>query len=97
MKLEDILTNLEITCSQNNISTQDVVLLYLMDELDFCGYGTGYGNTSEDRIKQFKKHLAEEHDLLWDLQPTLEEDEDHAFAVQHARDLYNVLIGVELC
>jgi hypothetical protein len=41
----------------------------------------------------FTESLEEEYDLLWDLQPSLEEDEDHAFAVQHARDIYDVLLG----
>lgn len=93
MKIEDILTNLEITCSQNNISMHDVVLLYLMERLDLrCDY-----YTIEQQLNRFRLDLQEEHDLLWDLQPELEEDEDHAFAVQHARDLYNILVGRELC
>ena len=97
MKIEDILTNLEITCSQNNINTQDVVLAYIMKELGFYEYGTGAGNTMEEQVRHFRLDLQEDHDLLWDLQPELEEDEDHAFAVQHARDIYNILVGRELC
>ena len=93
MKIEDILTNLEITCSQNNINIQDVVLLHIMKQLNL----NFYGYTTEQLINKFRLDLQEEHDLLWDLQPTLEEDEDHAFAVQHARDIYNILVGRELC
>ena len=92
MKLEDILTNLEITCSQNDINIQDVVLLYFMERLRIVGY-----DDLQLSLNKFRLDLQEEHDLLWDLQPTLEEDEDHAFAVQHARDIYNLLIGRELC
>ena len=93
MKIDDILTNLEITCSQNNVNIQDVVLLHIVKQLnlDFYGY------TTEQLINRFRLDLQEEHDLLWDLQPTIEEDEDHAFAVQHARDIYNVLVGRDLC
>jgi hypothetical protein len=93
MRIEDILTNLEITCGQNNISTQDVVLLYVMDKLNIIDYG----DDLQYQLNKFRLDLQEEHDLLWDLQPELEDDEDHAFAVQHARDIYNVLVGRELC
>lgn len=92
MKIEDILINLEITCMQNNISTQDVVLLYLATKLDLL-----FDYELEPQIDKFKQTLKEEHDLLWDLQPTIEEDEEHVFAVQHARDLYNILLRRELC
>jgi hypothetical protein len=43
---------------------------------------------------KFITMLQDEYDLLWDLQPTLE-DEEHAFAVQHARDIYDALLGVK--
>ena len=92
MKIEDILTNLEITCSQNNINIQDVVLLCFMERLRIVGY-----DDLQLSLNKFRLDLQEEHDLLWDLQPTLEDDEDHAFAVQHARDIYNILVGRELC
>jgi hypothetical protein len=92
MKIEDILTNLFVTCEQNNQSTQDVVLLYVMSRLQLIDYD----NIQYDLL-EFKQLLRKEHDLLWDLQPTIEDDEDHAFAVQHARDIYNILVGRELC
>lgn len=93
MKIEDILTNLEITCSQNNVDIQDVVLLYLMRQLNIYECYP----TIEQQLNKFRLDMQEDHDLLWDLQPKLEDDEDHAFAVQHARDIYNVLVGRELC
>lgn len=92
MKIEDILTNLEITCSQNDVNIQDVVLLYFMERLCIVGY-----DNLQQSLTKFRLDLQEEHDLLWDLQPTLEDDEDHAFAVQHARDIYNILVGRDLC
>ena len=92
MKIEDILTNLFVTCEQNNQSIQDVVLLYVMSRLQLIDYD----NTQYD-LREFKQLLRKEHDTLWDLQPAIEDDEDHAFAVQHARDLYNILVGRELC
>jgi hypothetical protein len=93
MRIEDILTNLEITCEQNNIDIQDVVLLHIIKQLNL----QFYGYTTEQLINKFRLDLQEEHDLLWDLQPTIEDDEDHAFAVQHARDIYNILVGRDLC
>ena len=92
MKIEDILTNLEITCSQNKVDIQDVVLLYIMERLQIINY-----NDLQYQLNKFKLDMQEDHDLLWDLQPELEDDEDHAFAVQHARDIYNILVGRELC
>ena len=92
MKIDDILTNLEITCSQNNVDIQDVVLLYLMERLQIVDY-----DNLQYQLNKFRLDMQEEHDMLWDLQPTIEDDEDHAFAVQHARDIYNILAGRELC
>ena len=83
MKLSDIVTNARITCEQNNIEFNDFLRLCIKDEL---------GLDLND-LDFFTKSLEEEYELLWDLQPTLEEDEDHAFAVQHARDIYDVLLG----
>lgn len=89
MKIEDILTNLEITCEQNNKNIEDVILLYLMKQLNIYEYFS----TTEQAIHKFRLDLQEDHDLLWDLQPTIEDDEDHAFAVEHTRDIYNILVG----
>ena len=92
MKIDDILTNLEITCSQNNVDIQDIVLLYLMERLQIVDY-----DNLQYQLNKFRLDMQEDHDMLWDLQPTIEDDEDHAFAVQHARDIYNILVGRELC
>lgn len=83
MKIADIVTNARITCEQNNIEFNDFLRLCIKDEL---------GLDLND-LDFFTKSLEEEYELLWDLQPSLEEDEDHAFAVQHARDIYDVLLG----
>lgn len=83
MKIADIVTNARITCKQNNIEFNDFLRLCIKDEL---------GLDLND-LDFFTKSLEEEYELLWDLQPSLEEDEDHAFAVQHARDIYDVLLG----
>lgn len=87
MKLSDIVANARITCEQNNVEFNDFLKLCIMEEL-----GIDNQFNSED-TDIFAESLEEEYNLLWDLQPTIEEDEDHAFAVQHARDIYDVLLG----
>lgn len=91
MRIDEILTHLEDICEHNNKSVHDVVLLYVMSQLQLIDYD----NIQYD-LHEFRQLLRKEHDLLWDLQPTLEDDEDHAFAVQHARDIYNILVGRDL-
>lgn len=97
MKIEDVVVNLENTCVQNNVNIQDVVLLYMMDKLDLVDHELVYHKSFQEQVNKFRLDLQEDHDLLWDLQPSIEEDADHAFAVQHARDIYNILVGRELC
>lgn len=87
MKLSDIVANARITCEQNNVKFNDFLKLCIMEEL---GIDNQFNPEDTDI---FAESLEEEYDLLWDLQPTIEEDEDHAFAVQHARDIYDVLLG----
>lgn len=87
MTISDIVTNARITCEQNNVEFNDFLKLCIMEEL---GIDNQFNPEDTDI---FAESLEEEYDLLWDLQPTIEEDEDHAFAVQHARDIYDVLLG----
>ena len=90
MTISDIVTNARITCEQNNVEFNDFLKLCMMEEL---GIDNQFNPNDKEDTDIFAESLEEEYDLLWDLQPTLEEDEDHAFAVQHARDIYDVLLG----
>lgn len=90
MKLSDIVANARITCKQNNVEFNDFLKLCIMEEL---GIDNQFNPNDKEDTDIFAESLEEEYDLIWDLQPTLEEDEDHAFAVQHARDIYDVLLG----
>lgn len=90
MKLSDIVANARITCEQNNFEFNDFLKLCIMEEL---GIDNQFNPNDKEDTDIFAESLEEEYDLLWDLQPTLEDDEDHAFAVQHARDIYDVLLG----
>ena len=78
MNKEDILTNLKITCKQNNININEIFKLYLSQELNDCDI---------DRL------IEEDYETLWDNQPSIEEDENLAFAIQHTKDIYNILRG----
>lgn len=90
MDRQNILSNLEITCKQNDITIEDVIVQFITNKM----IGT-FDNKeiNECHFNDTKKMLNEEQDSLWDLQPTIEDDEEHAFAVQHARDIYNILLG----
>lgn len=90
MTIADIVANARITCEQNNVEFDDFLKLCIMEEL---GIDNQFNPNDKEDTDIFAESLEEEYDLLWDLQPTLEEDEDHAFAVQHARDIYDVLLG----
>ena len=69
MKIQDALFNLEITCCQNDFNTQDVVLLYVMDKLGLVDWLEEY-QTLQQQVNKFRLDMQEDHDLLWDLQPT---------------------------
>lgn len=92
MTIGDIITNLKITCIQNNINYNDLLLCAIYGEYPIATLNADNPNIYNELFKQ-KRYLENDYELLWDLQPSLEEDEDHAFAVQHARDIYDVLLG----
>lgn len=72
-------------CEENNIHYTDVLKYIIMSELNYCD--------DVDCLEKMNRMLAEDYDLLWDLQPALEDDEEHAFALMHARDIYDLLLG----
>lgn len=90
MNRQDILTNLEITCKQNNETIENVFVQYLHNKL--------MGIYDDDEFNQksfldFKKSFIEEAEILADMQPTIEENEEQAFAIQHILDIYDLLGG----
>lgn len=70
-------------CEENNIHYTDLLKYIIFTELNYNAI----------TIEEMNKILEDEYLLLWDLQPTIEDDEEHAFAVQHARDIYDLLLG----
>lgn len=89
-KYEDIKMRFIRECIDNNIQWTDALLYMICSE-----YPIGIINPDLGYIDKIKEDLEREYDILWEMQPSLEEDEDKAFAVQHARDIYDVLLGRE--
>lgn len=87
MKIENIKTNLKIMCEQNNITYEDFLIYCLHENTFDCV------NNFDKTLSAIKTEMNDEYNLLWDLQPSLEEDEEHAFAIQHARDIIDTLLG----
>ena len=77
-------------CEEENVYWTDALLYMIYNE-----YPVGMINEELGDVREIKEHLKEEYDVLWDMQPSLEEDADKAFAIQHARDIYDVLLGRE--
>ena len=87
-KYEDIKMRFIRECIDNNIQWTDELLYMIYSE-----YPIGVINPELGSLNQVKKGLEMEYETLWDMQPSLEEDEDKAFAIQHARDIYDVLLS----
>jgi hypothetical protein len=87
---EDIKMRFIRECLENNIQWTDALLYMIYSE-----YPIGVINPELGSLNQVKKDLEMEYETLWNMQPSLEEDEDKAFAIQHARDIYDVLLGRE--
>jgi hypothetical protein len=95
-KHDYIFENLQKMCGQEDISINDIICYYICEELGI-ELDHDYDNLVDKSIENFKDCTREDHDLLWDLQPTIEDDEEHAFAVQHIRDIINIILGDDLC
>lgn len=87
---EDIKYKFNSICHDKKISCCDALLYMIFSEypIDVIDYESG-------NIERIKEGLKREYNILWDMQPSLEENEDKAFAIQHARDIYDVLLGRE--
>ena len=78
-------------CEENNIYWTDA-LLYMI----FSEYPIGVINEKLGDIEDIKQGMETDYDTLWEMQPAIEEDCDKAFAIQHARDIYDVLLNRQL-
>jgi hypothetical protein len=87
-KLENVKQHLIHICKQ-----EDITLSQALRYIIYSEYPIGTIDELGGDDKETIQELKEDYNLLWDLQPTIEDDEEHAFAIQHARDIYDILIG----
>ena len=85
---EDIKQKFIDICEENNEYWTDVILYMLYSE-----YPIGVIDEELGDLYKIKENIREEYNTLWDMQPAIEEDEEKAFAIQHVRDLYDILLG----
>lgn len=88
-KYDYILENLDNMLEQNNISMNNLLIYYLLDRLNIH---QDPSKSIEEMINKFKLDTQEDCDLIWDYYPTLEEDEEHSFAIQHICDIMQELL-----
>lgn len=86
-KYENIKRMLQHICKQEEINVRDFLVYYIFSEYPVSTIDEDYGS-----IKDCIDELKLDEEFLWSIQPTLEENEEVAFAIQHARDIYDVLL-----
>lgn len=87
IKYENAKKMIEHICKQENINIKDLLIYCIFSEYPISTIDEEHGS-----IEKCIKELKEDYDTLWSIQPTLEDNEEVAFAIQHARDIYNVLL-----
>ena len=75
-------------CKEKNISWTDAMIYMIYSE-----YPIAVIDEKDEDIQDCFAWLESDYNILSDAQPTLEEDEELAFAIQHARDIFDVLLG----
>lgn len=85
---EDIKQKFIDICEENHIYWTDE-LIYMI----FSEYPIGIINEELGDLAQIKENITDEYETLWDMQPAIEEDSDKAFAIQHMRDILDVLLN----
>lgn len=85
---EDIKLKFIDMCKDKSVSWTDELLYMIYSEypLDEISEDT------TDSIVDIKSKLRDYNEVLWEMQPTLEDDVEVAFAIQHIRDIINVLL-----
>lgn len=85
---EDIKLKFIDICEEKNICWTDE-LIYMI----FSEYPIGDINEELGDLARIKNGLIDEYEILWDMQAAIEEDSDKAFAIQHMRDILDVLLN----
>lgn len=85
---EDAKYKFKNMCKEKNISWTDAMIYMIYSE-----YPIAVIDEKDEDIQDCFAWLESDYNILSDAQPTLEEDEELAFAIQHARDIIDVLLG----
>ena len=85
---EDVKYKFKNMCKEKNISWTDAMIYMIYSE-----YPIAVIDEKDEDIQDCFAWLESDYNILSDAQPTLEEDEELAFAIQHARDIFDVLLG----
>lgn len=86
-KYEDLKQKFIMMCDEHNIPYKDVIIYCIYSEYPIATIDERTGD-----IEECKHELSEDYSELWEAQPKIEDDENKAFAIQHARDIYDVLL-----
>lgn len=84
---EDIKQNFGKMCRDKNICWTDALIYMIYSEYPIAVIGEEQGD-----VEKCRKDIIRDYDELWKAQPSLEENEDLAFAIQHTRDICDVLL-----
>lgn len=85
---EDIKHKLIDMCEDKDILWTDQ-LIYMI----FSEYPLNIIDEKTADIESIKKGIDEDYQKLWDMQPSIEENEEMAFVIQHMRDILDMLLN----
>ena len=75
-------------CEEHSVYWTDALIYMIYSEYPIYTIGEEQGD-----VEKCYAELENDYDELRYAQPSLEENEDLAFAIQHARDIFDVLLG----
>lgn len=93
MQIRDVIVCAKQLCKQEHIKVTDLVCALIMEDAGVFDYTYDNEQHYKREIDLFKEGLDKDYDILWDMQPTLEEDEEQAMAIQHIRDVIDIILG----
>ena len=93
MLMRDVITIVKHLCKQENVKVSDLFCSLIMEDAGIFDYTYDNEQHYKREIDLFKDGLDKDYDILWDMQPTLEEDEEEAMVIQHIRDIIDIILG----
>lgn len=85
---EDIKRKLIDMCKDKDILWTDQLIYMICSE-----YPLNIIDEKTADIESIKKGIEEDYQKLWDMQPSIEENEEMAFVIQHMRDILDMLLN----